>query len=134
MTLNVSEQAQPQASKALSGTQKAPLFRWNGIQDDEDAPLQEAFYAKCLDGIAIFGRCACKFSPLVRSWFERSPYSSVKAFRHQRRIFSYRIDLRPVHPLYPQVKAAYEAQEAYSNSIFEAAKKGSEDASKEVAA
>ncbi len=63
MTLNVSEQAQPQASKALSGTQKAPLFRWNGIQDDEDAPLQEAFYAKCLDGIAIFGRCACKFSP-----------------------------------------------------------------------
>ncbi len=26
-----------------SETKKAPLFYWNGIKDDEDAPLQEAF-------------------------------------------------------------------------------------------
>lgn len=134
MTLNVSEQAQPQASKALSGTQKAPLFRWNGIQDDEDAPLQEAFYAKCLDGIAIFGCCACKFSPLVRSWFERSPYSGVRGILYQRRIVSYCIDLRQAHPLYPQVKAAYETQEAYSNSIVEDAEEWKHDTGKEVAA
>ncbi|RWA36756.1 hypothetical protein [Xylella fastidiosa] len=134
MTLNVSEQAQPQVSKALSGTKKAPLFRWNGIQDDEDAPLQEAFYAKCLDGIAIFGRCACKFSPLVRSWFERSPYSGVRGILYQRRIVSYRIDLRQAHPLYPQVKAAYETQEAYSNSIVEDAEEWKHDTGKEVAA
>ncbi len=44
MTLNVSEQAQPQASKALSGTQKAPLFRWNGIRDEKGAELQRAMY------------------------------------------------------------------------------------------
>ncbi|MDC6408594.1 hypothetical protein LOD50_10550 [Xylella fastidiosa subsp. multiplex] len=124
---------------AASETKKAPLFCLDGIRDDKNARLQEAFYVETLDGeILICGCLPRKFSPLVRSWFERSPYSSVKAFRHQRRIFSYRIDLGPVHPLYPQVKAAYEAKKAHSNSIFEsafeAAKKGSEDASKEVAA
>ncbi|KQH72789.1 hypothetical protein [Xylella fastidiosa] len=61
-------------------------------------------------------------------------YSSVNAFRHQRRIVSYRIDVGPEHPLYPQVKAAYEAQEAHSNSVLEAIAKGNEDVSKEVAA
>ncbi|AAO29558.1 hypothetical protein D1605_009215 [Xylella fastidiosa subsp. fastidiosa] len=117
-----------------SETKKAPLFYWNGIKDDEDAPLQEAFYAKCLDGIAIFGRCACKFSPLVRSWFERSPYSGVRGILYQGRIVSYRIDLRQAHPLYPQVKAAYGTQEVYSNSIVEDAEEWKHDAGKEVAA
>ncbi|WP_369210906.1 hypothetical protein [Xylella fastidiosa] len=45
MTSIISEQAQPQANQALSGTQKAPLFYWDGIKDDEGAELQRASYS-----------------------------------------------------------------------------------------
>ncbi|WP_233337741.1 hypothetical protein ACN3VN_03720 [Xylella fastidiosa] len=45
MALNVSEQAQPQASKALSGTQKTPLFYRDGIRDEEGTELQRALYS-----------------------------------------------------------------------------------------
>ncbi|HHW4672637.1 MAG TPA: hypothetical protein ACQGQF_02225 [Xylella fastidiosa subsp. pauca] len=45
MSLSISEQARPQASKALSGTQKAPLFYFNGIRDEKGGKLQHANYS-----------------------------------------------------------------------------------------
>ncbi|MDC6412881.1 hypothetical protein [Xylella fastidiosa] len=141
-TLADDEEVQP--TPAASETKKAPLFYWNGIQDEEGAELQEVLYFESLDftypdpkgrcTVAIIEPLSGKFSPLVCSWFENDPQSDIKKWVIRFSDVERRINIGPEHPLYPQVKAAYEAQEAHSNSIFEAAKKGIEDASKEVAA
>ncbi|AIC11208.1 hypothetical protein [Xylella fastidiosa] len=107
MTLNVSEQAQPQASKALSGTQKAPLFYWDGIRDEEGAGLQRAIYSlvsphdpnsaikvSCLD------RPLPLFSDLVCRCF-------VVRFDSEDRSCHYFI-VDSSHPQYGQVCAAYD--------------------------
>ncbi|MDD0946197.1 hypothetical protein, partial [Xylella fastidiosa] len=120
--LNVSEQAAPQASPAISETKKAPLFCRNGIRDEEDAELQEAFYCESYDHtfpdlqgryvLAIHAFYLDDFSSLVRSWFESSLHSNIKGFDRSILDTDRRINVMPAHPLYPQVKAAYEAQEA----------------------
>ncbi|WP_411393444.1 hypothetical protein [Xylella fastidiosa] len=73
--------------------------------------------------VAIIEPLSGKFSPLVCSWFENDPQSDIKKWVIRFSDVERRINVGPEHPLYPQVKAAYEAQEAHSNSIFEAAKK-----------
>ncbi|MDD0946212.1 hypothetical protein LOD57_12305, partial [Xylella fastidiosa subsp. multiplex] len=109
------------------------MFYWNGIQDEEGAELQEVLYFESLDftypdpkgrcTVAIIEPLSGKFSPLVCSWFENDPQSDIKKWVIRFSDVERRINVGPEHPLYPQVKAAYEAQEAHSNSIFEAAKK-----------
>ncbi|AIC11308.1 hypothetical protein [Xylella fastidiosa] len=120
MTLNVSEQAQPEASKALSWTQKAPpangaaakaaqapLFYWNGIRDEKGAELQPAIYSlvsphdpnsaikvSCLD------RPLPLFSDLVCRCF-------VVRFDSGDRSCHYFI-VDSSHPQYGQVCAAYD--------------------------
>ncbi|MSS67623.1 hypothetical protein FHG75_00340, partial [Xylella fastidiosa subsp. multiplex] len=105
----------------------------DGIRDEEGAELQEVLYFESLDftypdpkgryTVAITEPLSGKFSPLVCSWFENGPQSAIEkrfiAFSDVER----RINVGPEHPLYPQVKAAYEEQEAYSNFIFAAAAK-----------
>ncbi|ALR01222.1 hypothetical protein [Xylella fastidiosa] len=132
------------STATASETRKAPLFCWKGIRDEDDSEMQEVVYFESRDfvypdpkgrcTVAIIEPLSGKFSPLVCSWFEDSPHSDIR--EHVRRLSGVerRINVGPEHPLYPQVKAAYEAQEAYSNSIFEAAKKGSKDVSKEATA
>ncbi|ALR01579.1 hypothetical protein [Xylella fastidiosa] len=122
-----------QANQALSGTQKAPLFCRHGIRDEEDSELQEVIYFKSLDftypdpegrcTVAIIEPLSGKFSPLVCSWFENGPQSDIKKWIIRLSDVERRINVGPEHSLYPQVKVAYEAQEAYSNFIFAAAAK-----------
>ncbi|AAF84463.1 hypothetical protein XF_1654 [Xylella fastidiosa 9a5c] len=126
------------------GTKKAPLFCREGIRDEEDSELQEVVYSESYDHtfpdpqgryvVTIFAFHLDDFSPLVRSWFEDGPHSNIKGFDRRILDTKRRINVAPAHPLYLQVKAAYEAQEAHSDSIFEAAKKWNEAVSKEGAA
>ncbi|EWG13374.1 hypothetical protein LZ757_08560 [Xylella fastidiosa subsp. morus] len=110
MTLNVSEQAQPQASKALSGTQKAPLFYWNGIRDEKGAELQRAMYTlrppyDSESAIRVTALDARGFSLLIHSCFE--VYNSADGLTgpYGNDHFTVRI----AHPQHAQVKAAFEA-------------------------
>ncbi|MDC6408593.1 hypothetical protein LOD50_10555 [Xylella fastidiosa subsp. multiplex] len=116
MTLNVSEQAQPQASKALSGTQKAPLFswgpRWGHIQDGLGIPNPHvAWYFRETSSRSPEGTILVVsdyFSPLVRSWFEGNPDGDIQ---RGPRGHEY-LHVFPTHPLYPQVKVACDSQQA----------------------
>ncbi|WP_427929136.1 hypothetical protein [Xylella fastidiosa] len=127
-----------------SETKKAPLFCRDGIRDEEGAELQEVLYFESLDftypdpkgrcTVAIIEPLSGKFSPLVCSWFENGPQSDIKKWVIRFSDVERRINVGPKHPLYPQVKAAYEAQEAHSNSVFGAAKKWKHNTGEEVAA
>ncbi|KQH74371.1 hypothetical protein [Xylella fastidiosa] len=133
-----------QADAPVLAPKKAPLFYWNGIRDEKGAELQEVLYFESLDftypdpkgryTVAIIEPLSGKFSPLVCSWFENGPQSDIKKWVIRFSDVERRINVGPEHPLYPQVKAAYEAQEAHSNSIFEAAKKWKHDTGEEAAA
>ncbi|MGY4697163.1 hypothetical protein XfCFBP8356_008115 [Xylella fastidiosa subsp. sandyi] len=106
MTLNVSEQAQPQASKALSGTQKAPLFYLNGIRDEKGAELQRAIYSlvsprdpNSAIKVSALSDPLPLFSDLVCRCF-------VVRFDSEDRSCHYFI-VDSSHPQYEQVRAAY---------------------------
>ncbi|AAF85313.1 hypothetical protein [Xylella fastidiosa] len=106
MTSIISEQAQPQANQALSGTQKAPLFYWDGIKDDEGAELQRASYSLVAPydpnsaiKVSALSDPLPLFSSLVCSCFV------VRTDRDDRCCDYFVVSRR--HPQYEQVRAAY---------------------------
>ncbi|ALQ97870.1 hypothetical protein [Xylella fastidiosa] len=106
MSLSISEQAQPQANQALSGTQKAPLFYFNGIRDEEAAELQRASYSLVAPHdpnsaikVSALSDPLPLFSGLVCSCFV------VRTDRDDRCCDYFVVGRR--HPQYEQVRAAY---------------------------
>ncbi|KXB12982.1 hypothetical protein ADT32_01470 [Xylella fastidiosa] len=110
MTLNVSEQAQPQANQALSGTQKAPLLDLGGFTGAEIEKLLGNFYFRKEIGprgtIEMFLPRYERFNPLIRSWFEGRQDSKIKIIFGSKQEC---IRVLKTHPLYQHVSAAYEA-------------------------
>lgn len=115
-------QARAEAPHRLAAEQAAlvmpaqlPRFYWNGLKDDKAAKLQKAWYSKgqltnAPEGtISIYARDYERFSALVRACFvvENDTDAMTDYFD------SDRIRVTPSHPLYAQVHAAWEAQEAH---------------------
>ncbi|WP_419669857.1 hypothetical protein [Xylella fastidiosa] len=125
MTLNVSEQAQPQVSKALSGTQKAPLFYWNGIRDEKGGKLQHADYSyekphdRDNSEIRVIATRYTRFSPLVHACFK--VYNSTDVMTDY--FDDDKFTVATTHPLYQQAKAALEAVRNRSAAQLAASKK-----------
>ncbi|MFG5203565.1 hypothetical protein WBG25_10555 [Xylella fastidiosa subsp. multiplex] len=125
MTLNVSEQAQPQVSKALSGTQKAPLFYWNGIRDEKGGKLQHADYSyekphdRDNSEISVIATRYTRFSPLVHACFK--VYNSTDVMTDY--FDDDKFTVATTHPLYQQAKAALEAVRNRSAAQLAASKK-----------
>jgi hypothetical protein len=94
---------------------QVPLFYWNGLKDAKGAKLQKAYFSAGNYGgfpegtIAIYARDYARFSALVRACFAVENDSDLMTDYFA----SDTIRVAPSHPLYPQVKAAHEAQEAY---------------------
>ncbi|AAF83503.1 hypothetical protein XFUD_02910 [Xylella fastidiosa] len=107
----ISEQAQPQANQALSGTQKAPLFYFNGIRDAKGGELQRANYSyekphdRDNSAIRVIATHYTRFSPLVHTCFEVYNSTDVMTDYFDNDKFT----VATTHPLYPHVKAALEA-------------------------
>jgi hypothetical protein len=109
--------AEQQAAQVI---EQAPLFYWNGIKDAKGARLQRAWYTDYGPGgsvtgrfpahtIGIHARDYARFSPLVAACFvvENNTDTMTDYFDNDS------IHVTPAHPLYPQVRAAYEAQETH---------------------
>jgi len=97
----------------------APVFFWNGIKDAKGEKLQKAHYSMggytnvpaemSADTITIYARDYSGFSSLVRDCFEVKNDSDLMSDYFD----NDRIQVLPVHPLYPQVRAAFDAQQAH---------------------
>lgn len=96
----------------------APVFFWNGIKDAKGEKLQKAHYSMggytnvpdemAAETITIYCREYTGFSALVGSCFDvKNDSDSMTDYFEKDRI-----QVLPVHPLYPQVRAAFEAQQA----------------------
>ncbi|ACV41116.1 gp16 [Xylella phage Xfas53] len=111
MTLNVSEQAQPEAIQALSGTQKAPLLDFGGLKEAEIGALLRDFHLKEVKGLKgtleILSFKDKRFSPLMRLWFKGRQDSEIKVSFGGGQEY---IRVQPMHPLYPHISAAYKAR------------------------
>ncbi|RWA32160.1 hypothetical protein [Xylella fastidiosa] len=139
---NTNEKTQP--SQATSAPTEAPPLDLGGLEDAKILALLEGFHikeAKGLEGtLEILSFKDKRFSPLMRSWFKGRQDSEIG--------FSFGggqecIRVRPTHPLYWHVCTVYTVNgliaqitelRLEAKASAEAAKKGSEDASKEVAA
>lgn len=97
-----------------------PLFYWNGIKDAKGAPLQKAYYSDYGPNgsttgkfpphtICIYARDYNRFSAKVGACFAIQNDSDIQTDYFD----SDRAHVIPAHPLYPQVKAALDAQEAH---------------------
>jgi hypothetical protein len=96
----------------------APVFFWNGIKDAKGEKLQKAHYSMggytnvpaemAADTITIYSHEYTGFSALVRTCFEVKNESDSMTDYFEKD----RIQVLPVHPLYPQVRAAFDAQQA----------------------
>lgn len=104
--------------------ERAPLFYWNGIKDAKGEKLQKAWYSlSTLNGypegtITIYARDYTRFSDLVRECFTVHNDTDVMTDYFD----SDDVRVIPQHPLYAQVRAAWEAQEAHREK--RAAKRG----------
>lgn len=103
------------AAQAAQEIAQAPLFYWNGMKDAKGAKLQKAWYSYgnvtgCPEGtITIYARDYARFSDLVRACFDvlNDTDTMTDYFDNDR------IRVAPTHPLYAQVRKAWEAQETY---------------------
>lgn len=103
------------AVQAAQVIDQAPLFYWNGLKDAKADKLQKAWYSLgntigAPEGtITIYARDYARFSALVRGCFvvENDTDTMTDYFD------SDRIRVTPSHPLYAQVRGAWEAQEAH---------------------
>lgn len=97
----------------------APVFYFNGIKDAKGEKLQKAHYSMggytnvpadmAAETISIYARDYTGFSALVRSCFEvKNDSDSMTDYFDKDSI-----QVLPVHPLYPMVRAAFEAQQAH---------------------
>lgn len=109
-------------TNATSAT-KAPLFYWNGMKDAKGAKLQRAQYSAgpyvtlpngtfdiLFDGmLTIYASDYSGFSSAASAAFkvENASDPTTDYFEKDK------IRVLPAHPLYPQVKAAMEQQEAH---------------------
>lgn len=117
--------AREKAKRDLADRQRAmkietaPVFFWNGIKDAKGEKLQKAHYsmggytnvpAEMADEtITIYARDYASFSALVGACFDvRNDSDSMTDYFEKDRI-----QVLPVHPLYPQVRAAFDAQQAH---------------------
>ncbi|AAF83302.1 hypothetical protein XF_0492 [Xylella fastidiosa 9a5c] len=109
------------SATTASETRKAPLFFWNCIRDEEGGVRTGVYYCEAEGGEAPEGTleivCFYRnyFSKLVWSWFGGRQDSEIKARLRDGEVEGY-MHVHPAHPLYPQVKAAYEAREALFDS------------------
>lgn len=97
----------------------APIFFWNGIKDAKGEKLQKAHYSMggytnvpaemAAETISIYARDYTGFSALVRSCFDVKNDSDGMTDYFE----TDRIQVLPGHPLYPEVRAAFEAQQAH---------------------
>lgn len=103
------------ATEAARTVAQPPLFYWNGLKDAKGAKLQKAYYS---DGaltrhpagtLTIYARDYAHFSAQVHAAFTVENDSDLMTDYFDRD----RIRVIPTHPLYPQVRAAFEAQEAH---------------------
>lgn len=103
------------AQAALVMPDQVPLFYWNGLKDDKGGKLQKAWYSSGqltnapAETISIYARDYNHFSALVRACFQVENDTDTMTDYFD----SDRIRVTPSHPLYAQVRAAFEAQEAY---------------------
>lgn len=111
-------------AEAARVIERAPRFYWNGLKDDKGAKLQRAWYSDYGPNgsttgrypphtIAIYADGYSGFSALVRECFaiENETDSMTDYFDKDT------IHVIPAHPLYPQVKAALEAQEVHRAKV-----------------
>lgn len=104
------------AAEAARKIEKAPIFYYNGIRDEKGAKLQKAGYGKAdlarypADTITIYANGYRDFSPLVHACFEVENKSDAMIDYFEKDM----IRVVPQHPLYPQVLAAFEKQQAAS--------------------
>jgi hypothetical protein len=113
-----------EASEAARVITDPPVFFWNGIKDQRGAKLQGAHYSmsKMRDlpegTITIYARGYCGFSGKVSDCFsvQNDTDTQVDYFDKDR------IRVIPAHPLYPAVKAAFDAQQARYASKYGSAK------------
>lgn len=96
------------AREAARVITQAPLFYYNGLRDHKGAKLQPAHYVENPDHVITIYSRGHDFSELVRACFrvQNDTDISTDYFCNDR------IHVEPVHPLYAQVKAAFEAQNA----------------------
>lgn len=114
------EKAKRDLAEAQRATviETAPVFFWNGIKDAKGHSLQKAHYSMggytnvpdemSAETISIYCRDYTGFSALVRNCFDVKNDSDAMTDYFDKD----RIQVLPVHPLYPQVLAAFEAQQA----------------------
>jgi hypothetical protein len=106
------------AQAAMVMPEQVPIFYWNGIKDAKGAKLQKAWfsagsYSGCPEGtITIYARDYERFSALVRLCFQVENATDIQSDYFD----SDHIRVVPSHPLYAQVKAAQEAQEAHRDA------------------
>jgi hypothetical protein len=108
------ERAELEAREAARVINDPPVFFWNGVKDKRGDKLQSASYSMSQlsgypDGtITIYARGYSGFSSKVCDCFpvENNSDSMVDYFEKDR------VRVLPQHPLYPAVKAAFEAQSA----------------------
>lgn len=98
----------------------APLFYWNGIKDAKGAKLQRAWYSLMGDQgsvsgrfpagtITVYAKGYAGFSDKVRACFEVENDTDLMTDYFDEDT----VRVIPAHPLYPQVRKAWEAQEAH---------------------
>ncbi|HHW4673669.1 MAG TPA: hypothetical protein ACQGQW_00440, partial [Xylella fastidiosa subsp. pauca] len=136
------EKTQP--NPAISAPTEASPLDLGGLEDAKILALLEGFHIKEAKGLEdtleILSSKDKRFSPLMRSWFKGRQDSEIGFSFGGGREY---IRVRPTHPLYWHVGTVYTVNiliaqrtklRLEAKARAEAAKKGSEDASKEVAA
>lgn len=104
-----------EAAEAARVIVDAPIFYWNGIKDAKGDKLQRAHYSAGelynhpAGTLTIYARDYGRFSAKVRACFavQNDTDTMTDYFDKDR------IRVIPTHPLYPQVKAALDAQNAH---------------------
>lgn len=105
-------------STRVIAADSAPLFYWNGLKDAKGEKLQKAWYsAGGLIGwpegtISIYARDYRRFSAKVSAAFDVENRTDTQSDY----FCNDTIRVIPSHPLYAQVKAAWQAQEAHRDA------------------